>query len=86
MTQVISYRQIYDRVFKRWSIPSRSDDNKTWQRIKQPERFCTPKDGIAFALWRMRAVLEKKGYTVSEITKDKSKRASIFTFKLYQTK
>jgi len=79
----VIYRQTYNRVFKRWSIPSRSLDNgKTWQRVKRPERFCTPKDGIALALWRMRRILINRGYKVSEVDKRKTNRLSVFTFQL----
>ncbi len=80
---MIIYRQVYDRVFKRWSIPSKSMDNgKKWTRVSKPERFCTTRDGIAFALWRMRKVLIQRGYPVTEIDKQKTRKTSVFTFKL----
>jgi len=80
---MVIYRQIYNRVFKRWSLPSRSiDGGKTWQRVPKPERFCTPRDGIAMAIWRMRNALVRHGYIVTEVDKQKTEKLSIFTFQL----
>jgi hypothetical protein len=61
--QVVEYRQTLNTYTKQWCSPKKKVGNK-WVPINNLKHVITKKDGIGYALWRLKEVMVKLKCTV----------------------
>lgn len=97
--KVIEFRQTLNVYTKQWCLPKRRVfDPKTgkmvWRTVKNINTLITKRNGVAFALWRLRRKLSaellpnsnKNKWMVTDIVKIKRGVYSIFYFKVTAAK
>ena len=56
--QMVEFRQTLNTYTKQWCVPKKKEGNK-WVPIINLKYVVTKKDGISYALWRLRTLMMK---------------------------
>jgi len=86
--QLVEFRQTLNTYTKQWCSPKKKVGNK-WVLVKNINYLVTGKDGIGFALWRLRETMSKLKCTThnqsvwrcAKVSKTKRGVYDIYSFK-----
>jgi len=97
--KVIEFRQTLNVYTKQWCTPKRRVFNQktgkmVWRTVKNLDTLITKRDGVAFALWRLRRKLASETlpksnnnkWSVTNIVKIKRGVYSVFYFRVTEAK